>query len=227
MISSTGGAAHHQGHALGQFEYDVRTRLWIQSSTEHDSEAYEPSYLYPDSDGTWFVNNKPGESAGVLLNPTPSKEIPTSGWLYADPSKEPWQEDPSLIITSGPLPSLCSQYIVSATGAAAERYPECMGVFNRTERWWLGRPVFVNTQGLLLHHGYRDFGWGIGNLDDFALRGSRSHQSPDSERNWKYYTGTGTGESAEYKPADVTVTRSNLCPGTHCLSFKTKYWVCC
>ena len=44
-------------------------------------------------------------------------------------------------------------------GAAAEEWPSDQGVFTKTERWWRGRPVYVNTEGQLLHHGGT---WDIG-----------------------------------------------------------------
>ena len=88
----------------------------------------------------WFVGPTPGERCGGLYNPTPSKTLPTSGWRYAGKT---WPDDPSLTITPGPLPPLPRQFTVTATGAAAEEWPECLGVFTRTERWWAGRPVLA------------------------------------------------------------------------------------
>ena len=35
---------------------------------------------------------------------------------------------------------------VKTTGAAAKMWPECLEVLSRTGRWWLGRPVYNNTQ---------------------------------------------------------------------------------
>ena len=140
---------------------------------------------------------------GWLYNPTPSKTVPTSGWGYADGTST-FHDDPTLTVTPGPLPPLARQFTVTATGAAAERWPEFLGVFTRTQRWWLGRPVYVNTQGRLLHHGHQDKGWVIGaSISSIALRGSRAHHNPASEDSWRYWTGSG------YEPASVTVTVSD------------------
>ena len=208
VISSTGGAAQHQGGALGQFEYLEDQGYYVQTSTEKGNEDYVPVYLYFLED-KWWVHHTPGEHYGWLQNPTPSKTLPTSGWQWAD-GNVGWPDDPSLTITSGPLPPLCTQYTVTATGAAARMWPSSLGVFSRTERWWNGRPVFVNNQGQLLHHGHGwskvdklGYGWIIGTkLGYAALQGYQSHASPISQGRWRYWTGS------EYKPADVTVTGS-------------------
>ena len=202
VIASTGGAAQHQGGVLGQFEYDQEKGHYIQCCSESEAKNYKPVYLYPDNDDKWWVSHTPGESRGKLYNPTPSKSLPTSGWKYSNNGA--FHDDPSLTITRGPLPPLPRQFTVTATGAAAEKWPSYLGVFTRTERWWRGRPVFVNTQGQLLHHGGGDYGWVIGRkLGIRVLRGSQSYHNPASERSWRYWTGS------EYKPASVTVTGSD------------------
>ena len=157
-------------------------------------------YLYPGKDDVWNVGATPGESKGWLKNPSPSKTLPTSGWQYYD--SKAWQDDPSLTITLGPLPPLCSQYNVGVTGAANEKRPSYQGVFTRTDRWWLGRPVYDNTQGRLLYHGAAADGWVIGSkLGYNVLRGYEgAHVSPVSQSNWKYYV------NQHYEPANVTVT---------------------
>ena len=82
VISSTGGAAQHQGGVLGQYEYDEDKGYYQQISTEQGQEYFEAIYLYPDKDDKWWVNDTPGEKGGWLHNPSPSKTPPTSGWQY-------------------------------------------------------------------------------------------------------------------------------------------------
>jgi len=198
VISSMGGAAQRHGGALGQYEYDEMKGYYQQTSTEQGDERY----LYHDEDDKWWVSSTPGEMRGVLLNPSPSKTVPTSGWQYADNGT--FHDDPTLTISPGPLSPLARQFTVTATGAAAKRYPDFLGVFTRSERWCNGRPVYINNQGRLLRHGAGDWGWMIGRaLCKGALSGSRAHHSPDSERNWRYLTWSG------WKPASVTVTASD------------------
>ena len=193
VISSTGGAAQRNGGVLGQFEYDEHQGYYQQTSTEQDQQNFLAVYLYPDKDDKWWVNDTPGEKTGYLHNPRPSKTLPTSGWQYWNNSDKSWTYDPTLTISPGPLPPLARQFTVSwsplepmPTGAAFER-PKYLGVFTRSERWWLGRPVYTNTQGMFLHHGPGDFGWVIGfELGERVLRGSQNHHSPESEDNWSY-----------------------------------------
>ena len=111
----------------------------------------------------------------------------------------PPKSDPSLTVTPGPLPSLPSQLTVTASGAAAEKFPSYLGVYNKTERWWEGMPVYINTQGGLLYH---NFNWMIGpELGSYVMQGSWSHQSPVCEKSWTYVTDNGIDE----KPAAVQI----------------------
>merc|ERR1711862_383007 len=121
VISSTGGAAQHQGQMLGQFEYNEISGYYQQTSTEQGHENFDAIYLYPLNDGKWQVaiQISSSEMAAFLLNPGPSRTIPTSGWQYSDGKS--YQDDPTLTITPGPLPPLARQFRVTATGAAAEK----------------------------------------------------------------------------------------------------------
>ena len=202
VISSTGGTAKREGGVLGQFEFDEDKGYYQQTSTEQDNKLFLAIYLFPDENDKWYVSSTPGGTKGWLSNPSPSKTLPTSGWQYYDGKS--WRDDPTLIISPGPLPPLARQFTVTATGAAAKMWPEYLGVFTRTERWWMGMPIYTNTQGKFLYHAGADDGWVIGNtLGKVMLSGSRAHHSPETEVNWKYWTGS------EEKPASVTVTASD------------------
>ena len=200
-FSSEGKAAKLQGGALGQYEYNPEKGCYVQTSTDKSEEKFEPRYLYQDEDEKWWVGKTPGEKWGYLQSIILSKTLPTAGWSYS--YKGSFHEDSSLIVTPGPLPHLRRQFTVTASGAAAEKWPSSLGVFTKTQRWWNGRPVYVNTGGKLLHHANQDAGWMIGDeLGKYYLRGSRAHLSPVDEDRWRYWTGSGT------KPASVTVTGS-------------------
>ena len=147
VISSTGEVAQLAGELLGQYEYDEDKEYYVQSSTEQSNDQYIGRYLYYlDDYKVWVVGPTPG---GKTDSWSTSKEL-TGGWVYAD--GEAWKSDPSLTVTPGPLPSLPSQFTVTASGAAAEKFPSYLGVYNKTERWWSGRPVYVNTHGRFLFH---------------------------------------------------------------------------
>ena len=196
VISSSGGAARIHGGMLGQYEYHGDKGYYVQTSTE------QSVYLFHDED-CWLVGRTPIPSEGRLRSPSFSKTPPSSGWEFIDDDK--WQDDQTLTVTPGPL-TLPRQFTVTARGAAAEVCPECQGVFTKTERWWHGKPEFVNTKGYFLSHGVNDDGWVIwtkSESNQYSLRGSRGRYSPASEKSWRYWTGS------EDKPASVTVTGSN------------------
>ena len=199
VISSAGGATQRLGGALGQYEYHEDKGHYVQTSTEQSDEGFDARYLYRDEDYFWWVFHTPGEKNGYLRNDRTSPTLPTGGWQYWDGDSKSWQVDRTLIVTPRTL-KLPRQFTVTATGAAAELLPSFLGVFNRTERWWLGRPVYANTEGELLYYGPRDKGWVIGDtLGNYGLRGSSRH-SPANVDRWRYWTGS------EDKPASVTVT---------------------
>ena len=158
----------------------MKTAKMKSSSTEQSQDNFKAIYLFPDEHGEWWVGSTPGEKQGGLHNPTPSKTPPTSGWHYWNGKS--WQDDPTLTVTPGSLPPMARQFTVTATGSAAAEYPSYLGVFKRTERWWLGRPVYTNTQGRLLHHGARHNDWLIGDKLGYralSLSGSQSRHSLD------------------------------------------------
>ena len=184
------------GAVLGQYEFDEDKGYYVQTSTEQSNEEYIGRFLYKDDEDQWMVGDTPGELLSWLTSSIRSKEIPTQGWKYFD--GETWQDDLSLTVTPGPLPPLPAQVIVTDSGDAAEAWPSYLGVFNMTQRWWSGRPVYVNTQGRFLFHTHH---WMIGNqLGYFALRGSSmAHHSPVCEKSWTYFTGNGSEKPASVK----------------------------
>ena len=201
MISSSGGAARNVGASLGQYEYHEDKGYYVQTSTEQSDEKFVASYLYHDEDDKWWVGDTPGKERRGLRNTRPSLTPPSSGWQWGGGGQS-WYDDETLTVTPSLL-TLPRQFTVTVTGAAAEACPGCQGVFTRTERWWLGKPVYVNTMGHLLHHGASGNGWMIGRkLGTNVLRGSKARHSPTDENRWRYWTGS------EDIPASVTVTRS-------------------
>ena len=151
VLSSSGGAAKHQGASLGQYCHDPDKVCYVQSSTEEGKENYKPRYLYPVDD-VWCVSETLGEKKeGLFLkNPTKSQTLPTTGWMYSNGKS--WTADPSLVISPGPL-TLCKS--LTATS-------DSLGEFSRTELWWNGKPVFRNRKGRLLRvRLIRDGVWGL------------------------------------------------------------------
>ena len=190
------------GGILGQYEYLEDQGYYVQSSTEQSNERFEVAYLYPDEDDNWWVGDVPGEKKGWLRNPQPSKTPPTTGWQYKDHDKDRWEDDLTLTVSPGPLPPLPRTFNVTASGPTLWRWSSHMGVYTRTERWFNGRPVYVNTEGNLLYQGFRD-GWLFGDeLGWAAWWGSRTRHSPADEDSW-------TWGDFNHLGGDVTVTASD------------------
>ena len=196
VISSTGGAAIFSGQVLGQYEYDEDNGCYVQKSTEQSNGFYIKRYLcskYFKNIKWWFVSPEEIESETSLVWMM-SKELRT-GWRYYD--GDTWHPDPSLTVIPGSLPPLPSQYTVTASVESSEF--QYLGVFNKTERWWSGRPVYINDQGEFLYHDSR---WTIGpELGYYSLQGSKSYQSPECEERWTYLPSNGSDD----KPASVKI----------------------
>ena len=189
VISSTGtgGAALEHGGTLGQYQYDGAKGYYVQTSTDKDNAKYKARYLYT-MDNQWHLNDSPGQRKGFLYNPTKGLNFPTSGWQHY---KNGFENDRLLAINFGPV-SLCREYKVSATGAAARKWLSYLGEFTLTDRWWRGRPTFINSKGRILYHGDGSDGWTIGNkFGKYVLRGfeGAQHDCPASQKNWKYWDG--------------------------------------
>ena len=146
------------------------------------------STIYPVDD-EWRIGDTPGKKISFLKNLTQSQSIPLDGWMYSD-GKGTWPADTTLVISPGPLSSLCDSLTVSASGPAAEKQPDKLGEFSRTKMWWNGKPVFTNSQGRLLHQSHAQ-GWIVGpRLGKAGLNGSMAHNCPSREENWTYWDGT-------------------------------------
>ena len=95
MISSTGGAAQHQGGVLGQYEYHEDKGYYVQTSTEQSEENFYAVYLFHDVD-CWLVGRTPIPGEERLRSPSFSKTPPSSGWEYIDDDE--WQDDQTLTV---------------------------------------------------------------------------------------------------------------------------------
>ena len=216
VISSTEAAALIWPEILGQYEYDEEKECYVQSSTEQRNKEYTPRYLYRDEDDVWVVGPSPNGDSGFWMFNFNSTNLTTGDGDWFVTFNGTLYFDPSITVTPGPLPPLPSQFIVTASSsgefAKISDSLEDLGVFNKTERWWAGRPVYMNTQGHFLYHSFQS--WIIGHkLGYFTLMGSKSYKSPADVKSWTYvetetttyHDGYSYTSSNGEKPASVTV----------------------
>ena len=216
VISSTEAAALIWPEILGQYEYDEEKECYVQSSTEQRNKEYTPRYLYRDEDDDWVVGPSPNGDSGFWMYNINSTNLATGDGDWFVTFNGTLYFDPSITVTPGPLPPLPSQFIVTASSsgefAKISDSLEDLGVFNKTERWWAGRPVYMNTQGHFLYHSFQS--WMIGHkLGYYTLMGSKSYKSPADVKSWTYletetttyHDGYSYTSSNGEKPASVTV----------------------
>ena len=65
VLSSIGPSLRPQGHLMGEYQYDVRSKSFKQRSTNQIDES---SYLYQISQNTWIVGPVVGSSRGYLYS---------------------------------------------------------------------------------------------------------------------------------------------------------------
>ena len=113
VISSKGGAAQSYGEFLGQYEYHEDKDSYVQKSTEQSNEFFEAHYLFDRAD-KWIVM-KDTSRMGWLLTSSSGKTPPTSTsrWQFYCRNHKQLHDDPTLKVTSGPLPPLPRQFTVT------------------------------------------------------------------------------------------------------------------
>ena len=206
-VRVTGPAAERWPSALGVFTRSERS--WAGRPVYTNTEG---RLLYLGGDHGWLIGRSIGMAAlkGSRSRHSPESEdiwsyFTGSEWKPASVTVTVTASDDPILTSPGLRPPLPRQFTVTVTGAAAEKRPDCKGVFTWSVRSCDGKPVYSNTWGMILYHVPR--GWVIGRaLDGPLLRGSRGvsnnqdHHSPESEDSWIYWTGS------DWEPASVTVT---------------------
>ena len=141
MISSIGPATGENGvgSILGEYEYDRERNFYKQVNTVSDTDVVADRYLYKYSgSGSWLVSDiLDGGNGWLFNNNKDTTSVPASGCQFYDGEK--WIGDPTLNVREGGLSNICEQYIVSASGFAAEKYPSLLGQFSITDVWYNGR----------------------------------------------------------------------------------------
>ena len=135
-----------------------------------------------DGDRAWRAGINLGSSDaskyGLYHPPTEDSDTPPrDGWQYRDDGEYP--DDPSLLITPGPLSPLKS-ITVQASGDVV--YPDCLGTFTLTDQWRRGRPVYRNEKGKYLS--YSDDCWESEHITCW-----QSWLCPTLCVVWQYWTG--------------------------------------
>ena len=151
LVTSAGPSAEHQGPRLGVYK----------KAGTHNNCPYYKQVDTVRTDGKEVViyrNKKGGWAMGTGLDGTTSLEnasniesVPLTGWTCWDGDNKKDRDDPHLRI-SPDQPPACGEITITASGDAAVKQPECVGVYTPTQMFSAGRPVFKHQtqQGYLL-----------------------------------------------------------------------------
>lgn len=204
VVVVTGDGTMKQGQCLGLYYFDPDHGCYKQVATE---EHWDPSgrfsiYIYRASDEVWYISGTPGKIAGWMKNTSKSETLPLTGWMYWNGKQ--WCSDPSVKIQFGSLSpdQQCGDVRIQMRGAAADKWPKCGGLFTKTDKYFNGKPVFVNNQSLYLHSSGVGT-WSVGlKIGRFYIRSTSAGLCPAQIKTWTYWTGS------EDKPADVIISCS-------------------
>jgi len=206
LIVLAGDGTMEKGECLGLYHFDTDHGCYKQVATEeHCNPAKRRSrYIYRASNEVWNISRTPGETTGLMKNTSKSVTLPLTGWMFVD-NKDNWCSDPSVKIQFGSLlpNQQCGDVRIQLRGAAADKWPECGGLFTKTDKYFYGKPVFVNTQSEYLHCSGVGT-WSVGSkIGEAGIRSTSAGLCPAQIKTWTYFTGS------EDKPADVTISCSN------------------
>ena len=209
VLSSIGPSLRPQGHLMGEYQYDVRSKSFKQRSTNQIDES---SYLYQFSQNTWIVGPVVGSSSGHLYstynNYNNSQIVPSAFWRFRTYSNT-WQLDQTIRVEYGGL-NECNLISVHLFGRVARALEGMEGTYSKTDKWKFGRPIYDNNKGsslqidLLNHNGYsNDKGrWTIGLLVRkrwIVLQSQDATLYPQDSTSWMFLNQqTNTWEKACY-----------------------------
>ena len=118
VLSSTAGAAEHQGSKLGEFvkagEHGGRPYY-----KQRDTEGSEDMFLFSEG-GIWIVGSNLGVLHGNVLNRLNSDLPPISGWHFWDGTK--WNGDDTSFTLEFTALSPCQLVTVGGQGDVAEKH---------------------------------------------------------------------------------------------------------
>ena len=148
LLSSTGGAAEHQGSSLGEFVKagEQSSAISVHSlslfySTKHVKEGEHggnPYFHQRDTVGDtetylfyngtdWIVGPVLGEGNGKLLNRQNTESPPTDQWQFWDEDNSWKKNDTSLALQYTTLPATCQTIRVAGEGAVVEKQGKSLG----------------------------------------------------------------------------------------------------
>ena len=184
-IFSTGKATEENsaiGGGLGQYDYVPQFGYWLQTTrlNGQDDGQVTRRYVYKHSDSVYGLVSDQG---GVWFHKMGQQ------WFYSS-GVGVLEVDNTLLINHEPLNTTCNSYLVTSYGASYERFNDSFGVFNMTDNWLYGRPVYSNEVGQLLY--VCNYGqWCIGpKIGRYGIRSSDKPMFPASATGWVFWNGS-------------------------------------
>ena len=195
---------------MRMYQWVPEHKNYIQVSTEvhQDKKKRIRRYLYQADDECWYINKTSGLKRGFLKNSYKSVTVPLDGWRFmSSKSKLIKGSSASASITLGRLPQddgLVTISVVISSTEVVERFPKCAGDYFKGSKYFCGRPVYENKDGMFLY--CSDEGkWSIGDKIGVAhIRSSAAGLSPSDEKNWSYRDDFNQ-RCVMYREADIVI----------------------
>jgi len=196
VLSSTAGAAAHQGDSLGEYH---RKGEWRGRSYWRQRGGFGILFY---TEGNWVVSDEFEGDLIWLISNVDSEEPPVTGWHYWG-NKEDFISDSTMTLSCGSLIS-CSRVILNIRGTWRSE-----GVYRPTTTWVSGRPVYQHSEeDLYLFVPERITHWSIrDNINDFVVSYRATNSPADPEAGtWAYHQDEDADHyNSDYDPDDYEV----------------------
>ena len=161
LVTSSGPTAEHQGGYIGVYREDGTYNNFPYYKQEDTERSDDKEFLiYRRRKGGWAIGTGLDETIIKLKNASETESVPLTGWT-CNVGDGKFRNDPHLRI-SPDQPSACGEITITASGGAAAKQPECIGVYTLTPKLSAGRRVFkhqTQQRYLLVRPGYVQ--WGV------------------------------------------------------------------
>ena len=124
VLSSTAGAAEHQGGYLGEF-VEAGEHGGRPFYRQRDTEGQQGRFLYSEG-GEWFVSDTLGGTSGGVMNSQNTNTPPSTQWEYYDGKKDN-DDDTSLTLEFTTLSPICQLVRVAGEGEVVEKQGSSLG----------------------------------------------------------------------------------------------------
>ena len=140
LVTSSGPAAEYWGGMLGVYKKaGTHNNCPYYKQVDFERSDGKEMVIYRRKEGGWAVRSGL-DGPHSLENTSKTESVPLTGWTFWDGDNKQDRDDPHLRI-SPDQPPACGEITISASGGAADKQYDCVGVYKPTQMFSAGRRV--------------------------------------------------------------------------------------